>query len=246
MKKHKISQNFITACRHSIHESDVIAILHDISNRYTRNALHPIILHFLKDFKKKKSFLILNKIDKIRSKRALLDTIRSLTCGNIGLDPNFQMKRTQTQNNIEDEVGWPHFERIFLVSSLQGDGVDDVVEYMSLISQEKSWEYRNNESTDQNPESLVIGFVRARLLDYLPQEIPYNLKVDLEFFSNDENKIVASVLISCPNERHERLLCGTADGKLRQITDRVTSDLIESFHLPVTLTICTKSRAKKD
>lgn len=144
----------------------------------------------------------------------------------------------------EREVGWPYFKSIFLVSSLKGDGVEKVADFLSGMSTEGAWQYRNNELTDQEPEKLIEGFVRARLLDYLPQEIPYNLKVDLEFFSNENNKIFASVLIVCPNERHEKLVCGTYDGKLKQITDRVTSDLIESFRVPVTLTVCTSVRQK--
>ena len=41
-----------------------------------------------------------------------------------------------------------------------------------------------------------------------------------------------------------KLVCGAADGKLKQITDRVTSDLIESFKLPVSLTLMTVVKAR--
>lgn len=250
MKKHHLSSSFISNCRHSIQSSDIIGILHDISNRWTRNELSPIILNLLKEYEKKPSFLILNKIDKVRSKRALLDTIRALTCKNISLDPTFSrpIKIPATPNvraSNEKEIGWPYFKNIFMVSSLKGDGVDKIVEYLSSISAEGSWIYRNNESTDQKPEKLIEDFVRARLLDYLPQEIPYNLKTEIEYFSNENNKIYASVLIVCPNERHEKLVCGMYDGKLKQIADRVTSDLIESFRLPVTLTVCTTVRRRE-
>lgn len=247
MKKHKLSSNFISACRHSIQNSNVIAVLHDISNRWTRNALHPLILNFLKEYESKPSFLILNKIDKVRGKRVLLDTIKSVTCNNISLDPNFRVTKSQSvQGENQMETGWPHFKNVFLVSSIKGDGVDKIVDYVSTLSVETPWEYRNHEATDQKPEKLIQDFVRARLLDYLPQEIPYNLKVELEYFSNDDNKILASVIVVCPNDRHEKLLCGAFDGKLKQITDRVTSDMIESFRVPVTLTISTEVRSRND
>lgn len=248
MKKHHLSPTFITSCRHSIQNSHIIGVLHDISNRWTRSELNPVILDLLKEYKSKPSFLILNKIDKVRGKRTLLDTIRALTCKNISLDPNFKksIKKSENQSNKEEkEVGWPYFKNIFMVSSLKGDGVEKLVEYLSSISLEGSWMYRNNEYTDQKPEKLIEGFVRARLLDYLPQEIPYNLKTELEYFSNENNKICASVIIVCPNERHEKLVCGIHDGKLKQIADRITSDLIESFRLPVTLTLCTTVKNKE-
>lgn len=248
MKKHKLGSAFVSSCRHSIQHADVIGILHDISNIWTRGSLTPLILNLLKEFKNKPSFLVLNKIDKVRNKRVLLDTIRSLTCKNISLDPNFTKvtKKSKTEENDadENEAGWPYFKSIFLVSSLRGDGVEKVNEFISSMSTEGSWKYRNNETTDQEPEKMIEGFLRARLLDYLPQEIPYNLKTELEYFSNENNKMFASVLIVCPNERHEKLVCGTYDGKLKQITDRVTSDLIESFRIPVTLTVSTTVKQK--
>lgn len=246
MKKYRLSKEFVSSCRHSIQNSDIIAILHDISNYWTRNSLHPLILNFLEEYKSKPSFLILNKIDKIKGKRTLLESIKALTCNNISLDPSFRKTIKSGENQTRDEIGWPHFKNIFLVSSLKGDGVDKIVDYLSNISSEGSWIYKNNESTDQQPERLIEDFVRARLLDYLPQEIPYNLKVELEYFSNDDNKIFTSVCIVCPNERHEKLVCGAFDGKLKQITDRVTSDLIESFRVPVTLTVCTTVKNKEN
>lgn len=245
IKKHNCG-NFVSSCRHSIQNSNIIAVLHDISNRWTRNELHPLILELLKEYQSKPSFLILNKIDKVRGKKVLLDTIKSVTCNNISLNPNYKMSKTPTvQENSKVETGWPNFKEVFLVSSIKGDGIDKVIEYVNTQCIEGPWQYRNNETTDQKPETLIQDFVRARLLDYLPQEIPYNLKVELEYFNNDNNKMCASVLVVCPNERHEKLLCGAFDGKLKQITDRVTSDMIESFRVPVTLTISTQVKNKE-
>ncbi len=215
--------------------------MHDVSNRWTRNKLDPLILSFLREYSFRPSFLILNKVDKFRNKRILFDVIKSTTCNNISLSPS--LKSVKNKELVEDsfangnENGWPHFQKVFMVSSLKGDGVAEVVDYVSSLSTEAPWKFRKNESTDQNPETLIVNFVRARLLDYMPQEIPYKLTVELDYFSNENNRIFASVIIKCPNSRYEKLLCGAFDGKLRQITDRVTSDIIESFRVPATLTI---------
>lgn len=57
--------------------------------------------------------------------------------------------------------------------------------------------------------------------------------------------IFTSVLVTCPTTRIENLLCGVDNGKLRQITERVTSDLIETFKKPISLTISTYVLKKK-
>lgn len=54
-------------------------------------------------------------------------------------------------------------------------------------AKEKPWEYSSDVFTDETPEDLIVESVRARLLDYLPQEIPYNLKTAIEFYSTDNS-----------------------------------------------------------
>lgn len=251
MKKHKLDEKFVSSCRHSIQNSNLDGVLHDVSNHWTRNQLHPIIIDLLKEYSSIPSFLILNKIDKLKSKRALLDLVRALTCNNLSLaslEPRKKLNESPVEEKPKDkdrehekneEVGWPHFKGVFMVSSLMGDGVEKVVEFIESQSVVKPWQFKNNEVTDQSPTDLIQQFVRARLLDYLPQEIPYLLTSQLEYFCDENNKIFASVIVTCPTERIEKLVCGAGDGKLRQITDRVTSDLIQSFKLPVSLTLTT-------
>ena len=86
MKKHKLDESFITSCHKSIKDSNLIGVLHDVSNQWTRQSLNPLLLKLLEEYKDIPSFLILNKIDKLKSKRVLLDLIKTLTCNNIGLD----------------------------------------------------------------------------------------------------------------------------------------------------------------
>lgn len=56
--------------------------------------------------------------------------------------------------------------------------------------------------------------------------------------------IYASVEVICPTKRIERLICGESNGRLRQITERVTSDLVETFGKPISFTISTKAKQK--
>jgi hypothetical protein len=134
MKKHRLDPAFISSSRHSIQHADLIGVVHDVSNAWTRNSLSPVILDLLQHYSKIPSFLILNKIDLLKSKRVLLDVIKLLTDDTLGL------KRKKTKNIEADKpdaasedgpakvlVGWPHFEDVFMVSSLSGDGLNKVM-----------------------------------------------------------------------------------------------------------------------
>lgn len=37
------------------------------------------------------------------------------------------------------------------------------------------WQYHSEVLTDQSPEEVCTNIIREKLLDYLPQEVPYSL-----------------------------------------------------------------------
>lgn len=253
MKKHHLEQSFQSSPRYSIQSSNLIAVIHDISNNWTRNSLHPIVLETLEFYKKVPSFLILNKIDQLRSKRVLLDTINHLTLNTLAPPSGKGLghkKKAEDALPVDESglhrenLGWAHFSNVFMVSALTGDGLSDVLEFIYSHAKPGNWEFPANTLTDQSNEQIVEDSVRARLLDYLPQEIPYSLKSKLEYYDENKSTIYASVHVDCPNVRIERLVCGDQNGKLKQITERVTSDLVETFRKAISLTITTSSGKK--
>lgn len=52
IKKHHLEQSFVSSARSSIQSSNLIAVIHDISNSWTRNSLNPMILETLEYYKK--------------------------------------------------------------------------------------------------------------------------------------------------------------------------------------------------
>lgn len=183
-----------------------------------------------------------------------MDTINHLTLNTLAppAGKGLGTRRKQEEAPSVDEsglhrenLGWAHFTNIFMVSALSGDGLSEVLDHIYSYSKPGAWEFPVNKTTDQSNEQIVEESVRARLLDYLPQEIPYTLKSQLEYYDEVKSAIYASVHVTCPNPRIERLVCGDQNGKLKQITERVTSDLVESFRKAISLTITTSSGEKK-
>ncbi|XP_004529972.1 GTPase Era, mitochondrial [Ceratitis capitata] len=258
IKRHNLEQNFKSAYKHAIQHADIIACMHDVSNSWSRNALHSTVLETLNEYKHLPSFLILNKIDALKSKRVLLELIRVLTNDTISSTQSLwsrkqknrskRIEETQdkspalSEEKKEKDVSWSNFQEVFLVSSLTGSGLNDIHDYLVKVAKERAWEYSKGSFTDETPEAIVVESVRARLLDYLPQEIPYNLHSQIEYYSEEKGTIYASVEVTCPSSRIERLICGESNGKLKQITERVTSDLVETFGKPISLTIATRSK----
>ncbi|KAJ6645980.1 GTPase Era, mitochondrial [Pseudolycoriella hygida] len=250
MKKFNLSHEFVSACRHSIQHSDLIAVIHDVSKSWTRNHLHSTVLNTLKEYTNIPSILVLNKVDLIKSKRILLDVTKSLTQNTL-LPKGFRRPKDlskeehQVKNDNEEVVGWPHFSNVFMVSSADGDGMSEVMKYILRHGKTKKWEYEKNEYTDLPPEELIVQSVRARLLEALPQEMPYLLKCEIEYFSEEKGHVFTSVLVTCPTERIEHLVCGTEKERIKHITELATSDLVQTFQKPVSLTVSLNSQRKK-
>lgn len=261
MRRHHLESSFHSSPRHSIQHADLLAIVHDVSNTWARGQLHRTVLDTLHAYPKVPSVLVLNKIDTLRSKRVLLDLARTLTAGTLdgksfvgakdAKDAKETLQKQRRQSSSTDgtadgdsqkpAIGWPGFAEVFMVSSVTGDGMPAVMKFLLARSRSAAWEYTGDEYSDQPPEELIVQSVRARLLDFLPQEIPYQLRPEIEFYTRENGRIFASVQVTCPSERIERLVCGEKDGKLKQITERVTSDLIETFGVPIQLTLSTRS-----
>lgn len=145
IKKYKLSSTFISSCRHSIQHADLIAVVHDISYKHTRNALNSTVLETLQEYKKVPSILVLNKIDMLHSKRILLDLVNILTEKTLvcrhrrylpweGSEREFikDMQRPVKYKN-EKSIGWPNFSEVFMVSTLSGDGMHHVRVNMEIL-----------------------------------------------------------------------------------------------------------------
>ncbi|XP_072940845.1 GTPase Era, mitochondrial-like [Epargyreus clarus] len=242
-KKYKLPDTMIKACEKSLRCANVVGVVHDISNRWTKESLHSYVIDMLHMAHNVPSFLIINKIDRLKSKKQLLAVIRNLTNGVIA---GKSVPNADKHDGKKPLQGYSHFSDVFLVSALNGDGVKDVKEYLIKNAKPANLQYTPEEWTDQTPETLIEEAVRAKFLDFLAQEIPYNLISQLEYYEELEggNKILCSVIVECPSERLMMLIRGAGGGRLQQIKSHVRNDLIDMFKKTVEIDIKLKVRNK--
>ncbi|CAK1553743.1 unnamed protein product [Leptosia nina] len=232
--RYKLAESMRQACKKSLNCADVIGVVHDVSNRYTKDKLHPTVLEMLNMVSNIPSFLIINKVDLLKSKKQLLDIIRNLTNGVIAGNPVPNTSKIQ-----KPLLGYGCFSDVFLVSALNGDGVKDIKDYLKTNSRLRKLEYSSDEWTDQPTESLIEEATRAKFLDFLSQELPYTLETRLEYFDDNEaeGKVTCSVSVECPSDRIVKLIAGAGGGRLQQIKSSLRSDLVDMIKKPVSLDI---------
>ncbi|KAH1025579.1 hypothetical protein HUJ05_010275 [Dendroctonus ponderosae] len=112
----------------------------------------------------------------------------------------------------------------------KGDGLPEVKKYFVDKSKPGEWMFPDNIWTDKSAEEIIQSSVQAKLLDFLPQEIPYSLIVEIEYFHiNEQGVINTVVLVKTPSIRLSKLIAGGGYGKLRQIIQSVQEDLQNAF-----------------
>lgn len=279
--RHHLEHAFRCDSETAMLEADVIGVVHDVSNTWTRDRLDPKVLRLLYLYPRKHSFLILNKIDAVKTKRKLLDVVRLLTNNSLAgkpktsvLEPssvidytecieqqrthkrhNHQVKddmnspilsELQVQRKVVNERGWPNFREVFMVSALLGDGMNDIKDYLLHISESSPWLYPVSKFTDQPSETIIVNTVRSKLLDHLPQEIPYNLNTFIEYFDvGKEGTISTVVLVECPTLRLQRLVVGSRGLRVRTIAREAEQELQSTFRQPVRLKVAVTNTSQK-
>lgn len=114
--------------------------------------------------------------------------------------------------------------------------------YLLDSAKSRAWEYEEHIYSDNTCENIIQQTVRAKLLDILPNEIPYHLQVKLEHFDPaPDDSISALVSITCPNKRIARLLTRGSDNRIGQIAVISEEALRHAFRTSVRLKLNVQS-----
>lgn len=269
MMRHNLELTFIKDLKFSIHNCDIITILTDVSNQREKSKLNKDILNLLKENSEKESILVLNKVDKIKDKRSFLEIISTLTNNIVGGENvstnhleyeqiKFELKhakydtifkRTEQhyfnykdkEQSNENAKGWSNFSRVFMISALNNDGVDNLRKYFIQKAIPKSWIYNRNIVTPQNPQRLIIETIREVCLESFIQEIPYKLNFQIVMWEIDElENLYLVVDIFCP-EKFVSLVIGPKGSTISKIVNQSRESLANTFRCDVSLKIAVKS-----
>ncbi|XP_025091780.1 GTPase Era, mitochondrial-like isoform X2 [Pomacea canaliculata] len=86
-KRHNLEKEMVIDPERSLQYAHLVAVVVDVSNRWTCNYLDPLILQILHLHKDKPTILVLNKVDILKQKQLLLQLTRELTQGIVGGKP---------------------------------------------------------------------------------------------------------------------------------------------------------------
>ncbi len=118
------------------------------------------------------------------------------------------------------------FSRIFMVSALSGDGVEDLRRYLVERMPEGPWLFPADELSDLPERLLAAEVTREKLFLNLHQELPYSLTVETEDWQDfDDGSARIAQIITVLRDSHKAMCLGKGGRTIKAVREAAQAEL---------------------
>ncbi|KAM6048275.1 GTPase Era, mitochondrial isoform 3-T3 [Theristicus caerulescens] len=264
-KRHKLDEAMLTDPWDSMKHADLVLVLVDVSDHWTRNCLSEEVLKCLSQFPQIPSVLVLNKVDLVKKKFILLELVTELTEGIVNgkkleetdqaqegsnLASNGDMSVSKSSlvteeaqgpkrygpRDLKNMKGWPYFQEIFMLAALRGEEVDTLKRYLLMQAKPGPWEFHSGVLTSQSPQEICDNIIREKILEYLPLEVPYGvIQVTEMWEEGPSGELLIVQNLLVPRKSHMMMLIGRGGKVISRIAQEAGQDLMNAFLCDVRL-----------
>jgi GTPase len=164
------------------------------------------------------TFLLLNKIDRLKSKEALL--------------PLIEKYRSAME-----------FEEVFFISALKGEGIDQVRETVLRRMPEGPRYFPEDQVTDQPERFLAAELIREKILQATEQEVPHSVAVLVDKWEVKPKLVRIAATIFVEKEGQKRIIIGTKGSVLKEVGTQARQEIEALLDRKVFLELFVKVRS---
>ncbi len=213
--KRRLERAMVAAAWAGARDADIIALVFD-ANRKGIDPDSRLILNGLKDFGRR-AILLLNKVDVVKRPRLL------------ELAAKFEAEGL--------------FDRIFMISALTGDGVDDLRTFLDAAIPEGPWHYPEDQLSDLPLRLMAAETTREKLFQRLHQELPYALTVETERWQDfEDGSVKIEQTIYVQRDTQKAIVLGKSGQSIKEIRGDSQKELEEFLERKVHLFLFVKVR----
>ncbi len=215
--KSKLGEHMMKSAENTLNEVDVVLFLVE-ANQYLL-AMDKTIIERLKTLKTP-VFLLINKIDTIE--KSVLASI------------------IEKYREIHD------FDEIIPISALKGKNTDELLKAIKKHLEAGPQYFPSDMLTDQPERQLAAELIREKALNYLKEEIPHGIAVEISSLKKREGKEIIDVeaTIFCERDSHKGMVIGKSGLMLKKIGTNARVDIENLLGSPINLQLWVK--VKKD
>ena len=159
---------------------------------------------------KRKAILVINKIDTVK-RDSLLALVQKLNEFNL-------------------------FEDTFLISALNGDGVEDLKAHLAGLAPEGPWMYPEDQISDVTMRLLAAEITREKVYLRLHEELPYATTVETEAWDErPDGSVRIEQVIHVERESQKGIVIGKGGKMLKLLGQMAREDMQENFDRKVHL-----------
>jgi GTPase len=118
------------------------------------------------------------------------------------------------------------FERIFMISSTTGDGVDDLADYLAGLVPEGPWLFPEDQVSDVPLRLLAAELVREQVFLQLHEELPYAITVETDQWEErKDGSVRIDMTIHVARESHKPIVLGKGGAQVKRIGEKARREL---------------------
>jgi len=212
--KRRLDRAMVAAAWGGASDSDVILLLIDAKTGIDRDTRR--IMDGLKE-SKRKAICVLNKIDTVKRPSLL----------------------ALTDQLVAEDV----FTDFFMISALNGDGVEDLKLELADRLPDGPWHFPEDQLSDMNDRLFAAEITREKLYLNLHQELPYALTVETETWEPFDNGAVkVEQVIFVERDSQKGIVLGKGGERIKRIRTLAQEELKDILGRDVHLFLFVKVR----
>lgn len=212
--KRRLEKAMVHNAWDSLGDADGIMVIVDVSRKTFEEA--ETILSKLEHYKKK-STLILNKIDLISRDNLLA---------------------------LAQLFSRPFIDQIFMISALKGDGTQDIKTYWAERLPEGPWLFPEDQLSDLSDRLLAAEITREEIFHRLHEELPYAIWVETETWEEFKNgSVKITQMIYVQRDSQKAIVLGHEGSQIKAIGAAARRQLTAILGRPVHLFLQVKVKA---
>ena len=142
----------------------------------------------------------------------------------------------------QDSNARASFAATFMVSALNGSGVDDLKSYFARQVPPGPWHFPADEVSDAPLRMLAAEITREQIYARLHDELPYHTTVETTAWQEKKNGVRIEQTIFVERDSQKSIVLGKGGQMIRQLSMAARKELAEILEQPVHLILFVKVR----
>ncbi len=163
-------------------------------------------------------FLVDGSIKKGPGDRYIVDMIKDINTPKVLIINKIDRMSPEEYKQIYDEyIELGVFDEIFGTSALEGRNVPELLDKLEGYMNEGPMYFPDDMVTDHPERFIVSEIIREKILNYLEEEVPHGVAVEIESYEEEPNITRIGAVIYCERKSHKGIIIGKQGKKLKGI-----------------------------